>query len=76
MAESSAGFDGARRAGAGLGRAPLPIVKSLFRHSKLRYRGLFKNTAQLHTLFALANRVISRKSCLSNPGPDDTRALS
>jgi IS5 family transposase len=26
---------------------PFPIVKNLFRHSKLRYRGLFRNTAQL-----------------------------
>src|SRR5262249_31692149 len=34
---------------------PFTIVKNLFRHRKLRYRGLAKNTAQLHTLFALAN---------------------
>jgi transposase, IS5 family len=28
---------------------PFHIVKNLFRHQKLRYRGLAKNTAQLHT---------------------------
>ena len=31
---------------------------------KLRYRGLKKNTAQLHTLFALANLVIVKKALL------------
>ena len=31
---------------------PFHIIKNLFRHRKLRYRGLAKNTAQLHTLFA------------------------
>ena len=41
---------------------PFHIVKSLFRHKKLRYRGLKKNTAQLHTLFALANLVIAKKT--------------
>jgi transposase, IS5 family len=39
----------------------------LFRHRKLRYRGLFKNTAQLHTLFALANLVIVKKALLAQP---------
>ena len=29
---------------------PFHIVKNRFRHKKLRYRGLHKNTAQLHTL--------------------------
>ena len=43
---------------------PFHIVKNLFRHKKLRYRGLFKNTAQLHTLFALANLVIVKKTLL------------
>ncbi len=35
------------------------------RHKKLRYRGLAKNTAQLHTLFALANLVIVKKALLA-----------
>ena len=47
---------------------PFHIVKNLFRHKKLRYRGLAKNTAQLHTLFALANLVIVKKTLLA-PGP-------
>ena len=40
---------------------PFHIVKNRFRHKKLRYRGLKKNTAQLHTLFALANLVIAKR---------------
>jgi len=43
---------------------PFHILKNLFRHKKLRYRGLKKNTAQLHTLFALANLVIVKKTLL------------
>jgi len=45
---------------------PFHIVKNLFRHRKLRYRGLAKNTAQLHALFALANLVIVKKTLLAN----------
>ena len=44
---------------------PFHIIKNLFRHKKLRYRGLVKNTAQLHTLFALANLVIVKKTLLA-----------
>ena len=44
---------------------PFHVVKNLFRHKKLRYRGLAKNTAQLHTLFALANLVIVNKARLA-----------
>src|SRR6266481_4848001 len=44
---------------------PFHIVKNLFHHKKLRYRGLGKNTAQLHTLFALANLVIVKKTLLA-----------
>jgi transposase, IS5 family len=39
---------------------PFHILKNLFRHRKTRYRGLAKNTAQLHSLFALANPFIAR----------------
>ena len=46
---------------------PFHIVKNRFRHKKLRYRGLAKNTAQLHTLFALANLVIVKKALLGQP---------
>ena len=44
---------------------PFPIVKNRFRHKKLRYRGLTKNTAQLYTLFALANLVIVKQALLA-----------
>jgi transposase, IS5 family len=47
---------------------PFHIVKNLFRYRKLRYRGLAKNTAQLHTLFALANLVIVKKTLLAQGG--------
>ncbi len=48
---------------------PFHVVKNLFRHKKLRYRGLAKNTAQLHTLFALANLVIVKKTLLIQSQP-------
>ena len=44
---------------------PFHIIKNLFRHRKTRYRGLGKNTAQLYSLFALANLVIAKRSLLS-----------
>ena len=37
---------------------PFHIVKNLFRHRKVRYRGLAKNGRQLYTLFGPANVVI------------------
>jgi IS5 family transposase len=40
---------------------PFHVVKNLFRHRKVRYRGLRKNTAQLFSLFALANLVLARR---------------
>src|SRR3954467_12920873 len=47
---------------------PFHTVKNRFRHKKLRYRGLKKNTAQLYTLFALANLVIIKQALLARPG--------
>jgi len=44
---------------------PFHVVKNRFHHRKLRYRGLAKNTAQLYTLFALANLVIVKKTLLA-----------
>ena len=41
---------------------PFHIVKNLFRHRKVRYRGLAKNGHQLYTLFALANVVIGGRT--------------
>ncbi|MGL1834088.1 IS5 family transposase [Rhodocyclaceae bacterium SMB388] len=40
---------------------PFHVVKNLFRHRKTRYRGLAKNTAQLFSLFGLANLVMARR---------------
>ena len=40
---------------------PFHIVKNLFRHRKVRYRGLTKNGHQLYTLFGLANVVIGAR---------------
>ena len=34
---------------------PFRVIKRQFGRVKVRYRGLLKNTAQLHTLFALSN---------------------
>ncbi|ASW04067.1 MULTISPECIES: IS5 family transposase [Burkholderiaceae] len=47
---------------------PFHVVKNLFRHRKVRYRGLARNTAQLFSLFALANLVIARKRLWSCHG--------
>lgn len=41
---------------------PFHIVKNLFRHRKVRYRGLAKNGHQLYILFGLANVVIGARS--------------
>lgn len=41
---------------------PFHILKNLFKYQKVRYRGLAKNTAQLHTLFALANLILARRN--------------
>ncbi len=40
---------------------PFHILKNLFRHRKVRYRGLAKNGHQLHTLFGLANLIIGAR---------------
>jgi IS5 family transposase len=37
------------------------VIKRQFGHVKVRYRGLAKNTAQLHTLFALVNLWMVRR---------------
>lgn len=44
---------------------PFHVVKNLFHYKKVRYKGLAKNTAQLHTLFALANLVIAKRRLLA-----------
>ena len=40
---------------------PFHIIKNIFRHRKVRYRGLAKNTGQLRVLFALANLYMVRR---------------
>jgi transposase, IS5 family len=40
---------------------PFHIIKNLFKHRKVRYRGLEKNTGQLRVLFALANLYLVRR---------------
>ena len=47
---------------------PFHIIKDRFHYRKVRYRGLTKNTAQLYSLFALANLVIA-KTPLAAPAP-------
>ena len=43
---------------------PFRVIKRQFGHVKVRYRGLKKNTAQLHTLFALSNLWMARRSLM------------
>jgi IS5 family transposase len=44
---------------------PFHVVKNLFRHRKVRYKGLAKNQAQLFSLFGLANLVIAKRRLLT-----------
>ena len=40
---------------------PFRVIKCQFGHTKVRYRGMAKNTAQLITLFALSNIWMARR---------------
>lgn len=44
---------------------PFHVVKNLFHHRKTRYKGLAKNTAQLFSLFGLANLFMARRWLLN-----------
>jgi transposase, IS5 family len=44
---------------------PFHVIKNLFRHRKVRYKGLAKNEAQLFSLFGLANIVIAKRRLLA-----------
>ena len=44
---------------------PFLVVKRLWGHTKVRYRGISKNLAQMHTLFALANVYRVRRQLVS-----------
>ena len=46
------------------GEHPFLVIKRQSGHVKVRYRGLKKNTAQLHTLFALSNLWMARRSLM------------
>ena len=47
---------------------PFRVIKRQFGHTKVRYRGLAKNTAQLVTLFALSNLWMARGTLLGARG--------
>ena len=45
---------------------PFRVIKRQFGYTKVRFRGLVKNTAQLVTLFALSNLWMARRHLLTN----------
>ena len=47
---------------------PFFMAKRQFGYTKVRYRGLAKNTAQVLTLFALSNLRMARDVCCSRRG--------
>lgn len=44
---------------------PFRVIKRQFGYTKVRYRGLAKNTAQVQMLFALSNLWMARRQLLS-----------
>jgi IS5 family transposase len=44
---------------------PFRVIKRQFGFTKVRYRGLAKNTAQLTTLFALSNLWMARRKLMA-----------
>ena len=44
---------------------PFHVIKNLFPHRKVRYKGLAKNRAQLEVLFGLANLVPAKRALLA-----------
>jgi len=55
LKEAGEAFEKAKAQVRALVDHPFHILKNLFKHRKTRYRGLSKDTVQLHTLFALVN---------------------
>ncbi|MBA2351058.1 MAG: transposase, partial [Burkholderiales bacterium] len=47
---------------------PFRVLKRQFGFTKVRYRGLVKNTAQIVTLFALGNLWMARRQLMGAPG--------
>ena len=48
-----------------IGEHPFHYVKNVFGLKKVRFKGLDKNTAQLFTLFGLANLLIAKRRLLA-----------
>lgn len=46
------------------GEHPFHVIKCLWSHTKVRYRGISKNSSQLFTLFGLANLYMVRRKLL------------
>lgn len=46
---------------------PFRVIKRQFGHVKVRCRGLVKNTAQLHMLFALSNLWMAQRQWMAVP---------
>ena len=47
---------------------PFRVIKRQFGFTKIRYRGLAKNTAQIVTLFALSNLWMARRQLMEAQG--------
>ena len=47
---------------------PFRVIKRQFGHAEVRYRGLAKNTSQMHTLFALSNLWMARRQLMAAQG--------
>ena len=47
---------------------PFRVIKRQFGYTKVRFRGLVKNTAQMVTLFALSNLWMARRHLLARAG--------
>jgi IS5 family transposase len=60
--EAKKAVEQAKAAARAFAEHPFHIVKNLFRHRKIRHRGLAKNAHQLHALFGLANVVIAART--------------
>ncbi len=50
------------------GEHPFRLIKRQFGYTKVRYRGLAKNTAQVLTLFALSNLWMARRELMPAQG--------
>ena len=47
---------------------PFRVIKRQFGYTKVRYRGIAKNAAQLNTLFALSNLWMARRALMTSMG--------